>query len=420
MKKAQWTFMVYIAGDNNLDPAALKDIGEMAKVGSSEDLNVIVQLDRAKDRKTRRFFITKDGGYRKDCIEIFDETNTGDPTVLQEFILWGMEKYPASRYALVIWNHGGGWWDEPEKAKRNIAYDDSSDGDSLNNQELQQVLDKIAQIHGKRIDILGMDACLMAMVEVAYQLRDSIKITVGSEEEEPFDGWPYDRVLDILKNKPRVGTATVGRNMVKAYINSYQGKGEDVTQSAFNLYSIGDVVFRLDALSRNLIARLEDEAVFDAIFHARDCSPHFFSGNYVDFYRFVQVFKNRCKNEGLKSKAGDLLQALRPGSKRAIVYQRKLGQRLRYTHGMSIYFPFSTINPKYRDLDFYRDCRWGEFLEKFLNAKNRRSRELDESNGQRDPSRAGIYGPGFAGNPWRNSAGQFTSKSKDEDGNPYT
>ena len=142
-----WTFMVYIAGDNNLDPAALKDIAEMAKVGSSEDLNVIVQLDRAKDRKTRRFFITKGGGYQKDCVEIFDETNTGDPSVLEDFILWGMEKYPASRYALVIWNHGGGWWDEPEKAKRNIAYDDSLDGDSLNNQELQDTLDKIA-VHG--------------------------------------------------------------------------------------------------------------------------------------------------------------------------------------------------------------------------------------------------------------------------------
>jgi hypothetical protein len=108
IKKFKWTFMVFIAGDNNLDPAALKDIAEMAKVGSSDDLNIIVQLDRANDRKTRRFYITQGGGYRKDCVEIFDETNTGDPQVLEDFILWGIEKYPASRYALVIWNHGGG------------------------------------------------------------------------------------------------------------------------------------------------------------------------------------------------------------------------------------------------------------------------------------------------------------------------
>ena len=61
-EKAKWTFMVFIAGDNNLGPAALKDIAEMSKAGSSKDLNVIVQLDRAKDSKTRRFYITQGGG----------------------------------------------------------------------------------------------------------------------------------------------------------------------------------------------------------------------------------------------------------------------------------------------------------------------------------------------------------------------
>jgi len=39
-EKKAWTFMVFIAGDNNLDPAALLDIAEMAKVGSSSDLNI--------------------------------------------------------------------------------------------------------------------------------------------------------------------------------------------------------------------------------------------------------------------------------------------------------------------------------------------------------------------------------------------
>ena len=91
--KAKWTFMVFIAGDNDLDPAALKDIAEMAKVGSSGDLQIVVQLDRAKDRKTRRFHITKDGGYEKDCVETFKETNTGDPKVLEDFVIWGMDRH---------------------------------------------------------------------------------------------------------------------------------------------------------------------------------------------------------------------------------------------------------------------------------------------------------------------------------------
>ncbi len=59
---AKWTFMVYMAGDNNLDGAALRDIAEMARAGSTKDVNVLVQLDRIEDNLTRRFRITRDGG----------------------------------------------------------------------------------------------------------------------------------------------------------------------------------------------------------------------------------------------------------------------------------------------------------------------------------------------------------------------
>jgi hypothetical protein len=111
MKKAKWTVMVYMAGDNNLDSASLRDISEMAKVGSSRKVNILVQLDRGKDLLTRRFYVTEGGGYEKDIVETFEETNTGDPKVLESFILWAIEKYPARRYFLILWNHEGGWWE---------------------------------------------------------------------------------------------------------------------------------------------------------------------------------------------------------------------------------------------------------------------------------------------------------------------
>ena len=102
--------MVYMAEDNNLDGAALRDIEEMTRVGSTKDVNVLVQLDRLEDKKTRRFLITKGGGYDRDCVETFGETNTGDPQVLDDFLTWSVERYPAERYFLILWNHGSGWW----------------------------------------------------------------------------------------------------------------------------------------------------------------------------------------------------------------------------------------------------------------------------------------------------------------------
>ena len=367
-EKKAWTFMVYIAGDNSLDEAALKDIAEMAKVGSSNDLNIVVQLDRATDKKTRRFYITQGGGYKKDVVETFGETNTGDPATLQGFILWAMEKYPATRYAIVIWNHGGGWWDDEERKKRNIAYDDSSGGDAINNQELQEVFNKVCEVRGDKIDIFGMDACLMAMIEVVYQVRDSVKVVVGSEIEEPFNGWPYEQVLQIFKKSPSLSISSIGKEIVKNYVQSYKGEGEDVTQSSFNLAKIVDLVGKLDDLSQALIAGIGDKKVLDAIRTARDESPKFFSRNYIDLYRFVQLLETKCSDQGIKAKASDLLKALKPGSNRVIISQDHLGSNVKDTHGMSIYFPSYDINTKYGDLDFCRDCRWGEFLGLYISS----------------------------------------------------
>ena len=243
--QAKWTFMVYMAGDNNLDGAALRDIAEMARAGSTKDVNILVQLDRIEDNLTRRFRITQGGGFKTDCIQTFGDTNTGDPQILYEFVKWEADNYPADRYALILWNHGSGWWEDAKsraagpaakkprrrlfrqpvrypvpqehlnipapQVQRSICYDDTSNGDALDNRELRIVLAGICALLGRKIDLLGMDACLMNMVEVAYQLRESVNVIVGSEIEEPFDGWPYAEILTRLNARPRQDATTFAR-----------------------------------------------------------------------------------------------------------------------------------------------------------------------------------------------------------------
>ena len=366
-KNSFWTIMVYMAADNNLDEAALRDISEMAKAGSTDHrVNITVQLDRSVDQKTRRFLITKGGGYEKDCIETLEETNTGDPKVLEDFILWAIKNYPSKRYMLILWNHGGGWWEDP---RRNIAYDDSSQGDALDNKELKQVLLNIKERIGRPIDILGMDACLMQMLEVAYQLRDCVDYMVGSEEEEPVDGWPYHLILKNLIKKPKVHPKGLSIRVVKEYIRSYRGTGEDVTQSAISLDKISTVIAPLNHLSRLLIENLEDENTLHAIKTAWRQSPRFFRNNYVDLHRFTRLLKAKSKQKEIKKAADELLRALRPGRRRFVIYHKSLGRRMRHTKGVSVYFPKWWINPRYRELDFYKDCLWGRFIESYLNMK---------------------------------------------------
>ena len=85
---------------------------------------------------------------------------------------------------------------------RGIAFDDDAQ-DFLDNIELKRSWRSITKRLKRKIDILGMDACLMSMAEVAYQTaRHAPTSRVGSQEEEPGDGWPYDRILKALATKP--------------------------------------------------------------------------------------------------------------------------------------------------------------------------------------------------------------------------
>jgi len=382
--QAKWTFLVYMAGDNNLDGAALRDIAEMARAGSTKDVHVLVQLDRIEDQKTRRFRITPGGGFKKDCIEAFSETNTGDPQILYSFCKWAVDNYPADRYALILWNHGSGWWEDAKsraagpagrrphqplfkngfpQAHRSICYDDTSGGDALDNRELRVVLAGICALIGRKIDLLGMDACLMNMVEVAYQLRDSVNVIVGSEIEEPFDGWPYAEILTRLVSRPRQDAATFARWIVKSYLASYQGKGEIVTQSALDLSRSADVLTKIDALSETLVTAIKTDP--KPIVAARSKSPRFYDDNYIDLLCFAKHLRRKAGPD-LLAKADALIAALKPGKGRLILSQGKIGREVRGTGGLSIYFPGDRINPAYRALDFCADCRWPAFLERYL------------------------------------------------------
>ena len=382
--QAKWTFLVYMAGDNNLDGAALRDIAEMAKAGSTKDVHVLVQLDRLEDQKTRRFRITPGGGFKKDCIETFGDTNTGDPQVLYSFCQWAIANYPADRYALILWNHGSGWWEDVKsrtagpagktsrhhlfrhnlpQAHRSICYDDTSGGDALDNRELRVVLAGICALLGRKIDLLGMDACLMNMVEVAYQLRDSVNVIVGSEIEEPFDGWPYAEILTRLAARPRQDAATFARWIVKSYLVSYQGKGETVTQSALDLSCIAEVVTKIGVLSGTLLAALDTDT--KSIAAAWKKSPRFYDDNYIDLLCFTKNLR-RSSDSDLRAAAETLIAVLKPSKGRPILCQGKIGSEVRGTGGLSIYFPGDRINPAYQALDFCADCRWPAFLEGYL------------------------------------------------------
>ncbi len=116
---------------------------------------------------------------------------------------------------------------------------------------MKKVLAGARTLLKRKLDILGMDACLMSMAEVGYQIHDSAAFTVGSEQTEPLDGWPYHTILAGLAKNPAMTPRDLSALIVKKYLASYTR--DAVTQSACDL----DKADALAGAVANVAAALE-------------------------------------------------------------------------------------------------------------------------------------------------------------------
>jgi Clostripain family len=422
----QWTVMVYLAGDNNLDSAGVMDLKEMKKVGSTDQMNVIAQFDRqGSDTNTSRYYIRKGGTLAKDVVGNLGETNTGDPRVLEDFIQWGVENYPAQHYLLVVWNHGNGWNDEnvyrmakstlklnirrrgevvlpaqgaPKDSvsirriraiggrkfrralfctsiakavrTRGIAYDDNAQ-DFLDNIEMKRILSSAKKTMKHKVDILGMDACLMSMAEVAYQLRDSVSLTVGSEEVEPGDGWPYDRILAKLSQKPAMGPNELATTIVSEYLASYPANA-NVTQSACDLAKFDVLANRVEQLANVLNGHLSDTAARATIGESRLQTQAYDVPDYIDLYDFCDLLEGKSGLADIRTACRAVKDAIQGGG--VIIRSGYKGRNVEHSKGLSIYFPQKSISSLYATLDFTKETAWGRFLEGFTSYSRRPGR----------------------------------------------
>lgn len=404
--EAKWTFMVYMAGDNNLSDAGNTDLEEMMKVGSNENLNVVVEFDNAGELGTNRYFIQK--GSENEPVESLGETDCGDPEVLNNFISWTVDRYPAERYALILWNHGGGWeptemdriarglrpkyynsreagtlsasqmkkslfrtsvkkiLDRSSSYERAICSDDGS-GHSLDTIELGNVLSKTVDTIGRPLDVLGMDACLMSNLEVAYQAAPYVNYIIASEEEEPNQGWPYESVLSILAQRPDIDVPEFAARSVNSYIDYYKKADQTgVTQSAFDLSHVKEASKTLERVGGALIDHMPDAAT--EIWKAQRKSIKFFRGTLWDINHFLKELSAISSSNEVKDAAMQAQAAFRAGPDNFVIAESHFGSWFDQCCGASIYLmsPPGHISEYYKDLDFAKEVNnWPLMLQKY-------------------------------------------------------
>jgi hypothetical protein len=394
-----WTFMVYMAGDNgatfegktlfdDLQGAGWNNIAEMSQVGSTSKVAIVVQYDTLEQKRyTPRLFIDgKDPGGR--LIEQIPPVNTGDPQNLVDFVSWASSTYPAERYALVLWNHGTGWKEDDIYARyreqvaravrggesragghgerllrsalflstageimsiqddetRGICYDDSS-MDFLDNEKLGSALEGIRSILGCRLSLLGMDACLMSMAEVACQVSPYADYMVGSQEVEQAYGWPYGAVLGDLIKAPSMTPRELSGLIVQAfrehYLNASRDGGGINTQSAINLNALPGTIERIKQLTSLILDTYGDGYHTElAVERARRQAQYFRDKDYVDLRHFLDLLRKEYDGTSqLKSLASDLSNHLDLKSPEGPITANFHGLARGNAHGLSIYLP---------------------------------------------------------------------------------
>jgi len=333
-----WTVLVYLDGDNNLEEDAIDDFLQMAAVGSNARVNVLVQLDRIDSYDTRygdwtsckRFRVTRGlTPAPENALEDIGEANMGDPRTLQEFIQWGVRAYPAQHYALILWDHGGGWRLSrceasmlPSWARRSCCWDVTNGNDYLENREVTQALEQADTVP----DLLGYDACLMGMVEVAHELVGlGVDVMVASEETEPAQGWPFDAILSRLVADPAMTPAALGRLVVDEYHDFFDGK----TMAAVDVAKVAALTASVDALGQALERNMDGSGPSPVV----------------------------------RIAASAVMAAL----DEAVLHSRS-GLDYPGAYGLSIYFPDQQVDEDYTSgiIRFAEDSDWPVFLKRFV------------------------------------------------------
>jgi hypothetical protein len=294
---------------------------------------------------------------------------------------------------LNLWNHGNGIIDRNDKENSNllqkswleipgfpknlidsrgILYDYSQDT-FLTTGALKRVLKTIHHgILGKRLDILGMDACLMAMLEVAYQIKNHAKYLVAAENTEPGTGWSYSRFLVPLTSAPeKFNAKELAKKVVTAY-QKYYKKDKERTLCAIRLKKIPDVVKELDKTIQKINAtkNVSQRSTQNMINKSRRTSIDFAGHPYIDLYSFynnleINVAQKKRRVSGrYKNSLEDLQQQIvkaKNSIKKAIA-KKTVGRNLRPSNGLSIYYPLWALDDTYKNTLFAKKTSWMQFL----------------------------------------------------------
>lgn len=350
-----WTVMFYMDGDNNVESYALRDMEELKATGSDANVNIVVLLDTLEGPADLLY--VNQGSTT--TLAAWGEVAMDDPATLTRFITDAATLYPAEKYALVVWDHGGAWL--------GICWDDTS-GTSAR-LTMPELRSGIANA-GVPFETIVLNACVMAQAEVAYTLNGLCDYTVVSQMNMYALGFPYTDCMDDLKADAAMDGRTLALTWSADYVAYYQSIGySDVTISVVDMAYVGGLTAAVKAFSA---AAMPTTAAYYKVykFLRMDAEEEY---NQADLEGLMTAIAADAEVPStVRSAAAQVVTAVDS----AVIYEWHTSDVEGMT-GMGIYWPMksityywgSTLEGYYRAMDWASASGWADFLDAFYAAK---------------------------------------------------
>ena len=290
--------------------------------------------------------------------------HSGDPAVLSRSMADAFRRFPAEKHGVVLWNHGGGW------SAMLLDFDIPGRQGDRQGMSIVQAADAIRKglpaANVGRLDLLGLDMCLMGQLETVAETHDIARVLVASQAIEPGTGWAYDRFLRAFQ-RPDAPTRDIASAIVDGFTAFNQEKGEQVsTLSAVDLDKADALLRRFDGVLKVLEPQIPQAwgPTAQSLFWAEtfavqgrvdDLSSGTSALASVDIVDSFSRMEANLKNRG---DIGGELAAFRAAVQDAIIANKAINQTQR-AKGLSIYAPLreDNLSKTYGETRLARDTR---------------------------------------------------------------
>lgn len=353
-----------------------EDLEEMIQVGSTEQVKIVVQIDNiasSTEPNCRRYLILNG---QKQLLSDLGEVDMANPQTLIEFARFVNSHFSAKKYLLILWDHGNGWPIGSYGAdyEKGVIYDQSSNNwIGVADGELRYAITEIKKVLRKKLSIIGFDACLMGMVEVASEISDGAEIMFASEEVTPWDGLPYNDVLSVICDEPDISQSALAKRMVDITINSYNNGSQGYESCTYSAIDLKQYVKAQKEFTNvcNIISRYANSSEIRQSRNlvqtfAIEHYPPTSTDDYIDLIDFLERIQYGINNQDDQQKLQKSIEYFDD----AVLEKKYIGSYLANAKGLAVWFPDNYIAFKrqlydYSMLNWHKTVSWLSFLNNY-------------------------------------------------------